>query len=211
MRERPILFRVDMVRAILEGRKNMTRRVVKPQPTGESRPLSEWSKGLAAACHDHSPDPDKLAKHSDRLKGRIFPFTTSSGGLMSPTCPYGIPGDWLWVKETFEPLTKGYSYRADGLVEKPFKQWKSSRFMPRIASRILLEITNVRVERLQDITEDGAKLEGAKPSFLDGNDIVSVVPFYRDGFMHLWNEINGPGSWDENPYVWVVSFKRINK
>lgn len=173
MKERPILFSAPMVRAILEGRKTMTRRVVKPQPPATRR-------------------------------GR--PWCSIEDLIAS--CPYGIPGDRLWVRETFRTVGGGHPiYRADD--NRIGVRWKPAIHMRRVYSRILLEITDVRVERLQDITEDGAKLEGAKPSFLDGNDIVSVVPFYRDGFMHLWNDINGPGSWDANPWVWCVSFKRL--
>ncbi len=222
MRERPILFSSPMVRAILEGRKTQTRRVVKPQPTGEPRPLSDWSRGLAEACHDHSPDANKLAAHSDRLKGHVFPFTTSSCGLMSPVCPYGHPGDRLWVRETWQPcgltelgLMQAAYYKADGKtyydpndLSKTCK-WRPSIHMPRWASRITLEITGVRVERLQDISEEDAESEAAERGHLktlNGEYIINGGS-HRCGFINLWQSIHGPGSWDANPWVWCISFQ----
>ena len=171
MKERPILFSGPMVRAILDGRKTMTRRVIK---------APRWST------------PDKA--------------------LVDFECPYGWIGDRLWVRETWAKLTPAWSenpvevrYRAD-FVPAEFAEmvrWKSSRFMPRWASRITLEITGVRVERVQDITPDDCRAEGMPH---DNNDAG-----VRYCFGQLWNTINSARGfgWDVNPWVWVVSFKRL--
>ena len=124
-------------------------------------------------------------------------------------CPYGQLGDRLWVRETWlrhsVNVPNDYLYRADhpddGTIGPAHGGWKPSIHMPRWASRITLEITDVRVERLQDISARDAWAEGITPS-------PDVDPYheYRD----LWESINGPGSWDANPWVWAVSFKRID-
>ena len=116
-------------------------------------------------------------------------------------CPYGQPGGRLWVRETFEDCESALHscvlYRADGGT--PGTKWTPSIHMPRWASRITLEITGVRVERLQDISEEDAISEG--------------TPFpcggWVGGYQKLWESIHGPGSWDLNPWVWVVEFKRV--
>ena len=128
-------------------------------------------------------------------------------------CPYGQPGDRLWVRETFRSKqqcgeTIDWTYRADcpALTEYLFP-WKPSIFMPRQASRITLEIVGVRVERLQDISDFDAYKEGAesKASRVTGPYCMSYV----EGFKQLWESINGPDSWDQNPWVWVVEFKEV--
>lgn len=221
MKERPILFKGAMVLAILDGRKTQTRRVIQPQPTGELRPISEWSRGLAAACHDHNPDADKLTEHSNRLKGKVFPFTTDSGGLMSPTCPYGQPGDKLWVREAWRTIgddgrcndvpprdlqPSPVWYEADGkaAISELVGKYRPPMFMLRWASRITLEITNVRVERLQEISNDDAFAEGIN------RPIDARYPV--DEFRALWGSINATRGfgWDVNSWVWVVEFRRIS-
>ena len=196
MKERPILFRGPMVRAILEGRKTMTRRVV-------------------------------ADKHMPLVFAAALP-------ALHESCPYGQPGDRLWVRESFQPLFadgienhwetnwktgKGYaiSYPAtDGIQEfvdaddNISSACKPSIPMPRWASRILLEITAIRVERLQDISEADARAEGA-PLELGELErlILGAKAKYRSGFVRLWQSINGEQSWHENPWVWVVEFKRV--
>ncbi len=145
MKERPILFSGEMVRAILEGRKTQTRRVIKPQP--------------------------------DNVRNSVF------------------------VKSGFE-TNHGYE------IMNGRGKWRPSIFMPRWASRINLEIVNIRVERLQDISEKDAKKEGVQPFFGRGTDPNDRHPYY-DCFHELWNSINGPGSWDLNPWVWVIEFRRV--
>lgn len=207
MKERPIRFSAPMVRAILEGRKTQTRRVVKPQPVIDRTWLGGW-------------------KHETRKA------TTALGSpLIANACPYGQPGDRLWVRETWAPRTLGAwplmdqhmkpIYRAS--EDRPeWKQiWKPSIHMPRWASRITLEVTGVRVERLQDISEADAIAEGVERTITgDGwrrycNDpeleACGLTPCASaaNSFRSLWEWINSPDSWTANPWVWVVEFRRL--
>lgn len=201
MKERPILFSAPMVRAILGGRKTVTRRVCNGQ-----RELSN--------------------EHDFRLD----------------CCPYGQPGARLWVRETHSIYPAHGQHRADGLRWGPWAglptvvlpdgtqiayfregfdrsdpgRWRPSIHMPRWASRITLEVTRVRVERLQDISEADARAEGAK--YHNGFGVGHSGWRHDDGDVHLdarsayarlWNGVNGAGSWDANPWVWVVEFKRV--
>ena len=194
MQEKPILFTAPMVRAILDGRKTVTRRLVKPQPVLE-----------------------------DAFVGGIFRQTwiykdtaDPQGWLMHNLCPYGQPGDRLWVRERFaKDITgcpNGIAYRADH--QDPYGDgpanpitWKPSIHMPRWASRITLEVAGVRVEPLQGITEEDAKAEGTTPSIV-GADLDYLK--YRAGFQALWDSINGKTyPWSANPWVWVVEFRKI--
>lgn len=193
MKERPILFSGEMVRAILDGRKTMTRRVVKPQPEQDTDCPYHIGTGI-------------------ERKAR--------------TCPYGKLGDRLWVRETWRGKEWGYDrpreviYRASDdcygnpreTTTHPDVKWTPSIYMPRWASRITLEITNVRIERLQDISEEDADFEGISSSF--GNwknytDQSVVCQTSKASFRTLWESINGPVSWGINPWVWVVEFKRV--
>ncbi|MFV0892431.1 hypothetical protein [Pseudomonas kurunegalensis] len=199
-KERPILFSGHMVRAILEGRKTVTRRPVKVQPRTKG---DIGSYGLGQPFIRH-PDPTKR----------------------NPECPYGRPGDRLWVRETHKIATgkAGDSqacvrYEADGdyqakvlplpeaIGPRTFDRTRPSIHMPRWASRILLEITAVRVELLQDITEEQAEAEGV--NFLrhvpDADETLTASQLFEC----LWSSINGDESWNGNPWVWVVEFKRI--
>ncbi|TXH90322.1 MAG: hypothetical protein E6Q78_05105 [Rhodoferax sp.] len=176
MKEHPILFSAPMVRAILAGTKTQTRRVVKPTP--------EWigKSGVLS------------------FNGRV--------GLPHAICPYGQPGDRLWVREAWNgygPFKDGMHYYYRATDQNPDStKWKPSIHMPRAASRITLEITGVRVERLQDISEADAKAEGYK-EFPGSVNQMDPVTWYQA----LWEQINGPGAWDANPWVWVVKFKRL--
>ena len=188
MKERPILFSGPMVRAILEGRKTQTRRVVK-EPYGLK---ALWFKAL--------------------------------GRPAVSQCPYGQPGDRLWVRETWQPGTWGPSYRADFTEESArrcLNPWKSCIHMPRRFSRITLEVTEVRVQRLQDISEEDAQAEGCHltASMTHGErgpGAKSWVEMPKDGFKglfrELWDSINGQRqgcAWADNPWVWAVSFRRV--
>lgn len=207
MKERPILFNGPMVSAILEGRKTQTRRIIKPQP------YAGWM-------------PDVGIYHPTIIdrEGEAFPGDPVFGAydeVDGRPCPFGQPGDRLWVRETFsesEPCHLGGRqqptiwYRADNnRPDWANRNWKPSIFMPRQLSRITLEINEIRVERLQDISEADALAEG----FLgyrasDGYDIDTfrdVEP--KQEFNNLWESINGVGSWDKNPWVWVVKFQRV--
>ena len=200
MKERPILFNAPMVRAILNRSKTQTLRIVKPQPPMGCRYEINGNHNKACCIFD-APD----------LPGGIgfCPPRGKSDHLVP--CPYGAPGDRLWVRETWatslqpenhEHAKDGYTYRADWTQEDDSLRdflWRPSIFMPRAASRITLEIETVRVERLNDIREDGAIAEGVGYA-------AYITPL--KSFKTLWNTINGPGSWDANPFVWVIEFKR---
>lgn len=183
-KERPIIFSAPMVRAILDGRKKQTRRIVKLREFGRSE-----TRGYDFIFRDR--------------RGLWNDYSVAD--LMRKVCPYGAPGDRLWVRETFglpspcrcgtcEPLNKKHvSYRADYTGERFVDRWRPSIFMPRWASRITLEIVSVRVERLNNISEEDARAEG-----------VADCAAYKI----LWNKINGPGKdWKSNPWVWVIEFK----
>jgi len=196
MKERPILFSTEMVKAILEERKTQTRRIMKPQPIHNNgwwvwegtRPKAKYNSGLTAANYP----PNKW--------------------LHPPTSPYGIPGDRLWVRETWRPtqcsMPTGwpYDYRAtaeqDGAPSDG--PWKPSIFMPREACRIMLEVTDVRIERLCDIADIDALREGV----LRGQNIFNTGEL-RAAYRKLWEQINGKGSWEKNPWVWVIEFKKL--
>ena len=199
MNERPILFSAPMVRALLAGTKTQTRRIFKPE-------RMTWDANGRYTTH---------AMRGGELS------TTGSGPFKPSSwlhyCPYGQPGDRLWVRETFARIdgqTRPWietDYKAtythgdrlgDTLGIK--KRWTPSIHMPRHASRITLEVTGVRVERLQDISEADAIAEGARNSLhLPGGR------FARENFEHLWWTIHGDGSWESNPWVWVIEFKRV--
>jgi hypothetical protein len=206
MKEYPILFSGPMVRAILEGRKTQTRRVVKPQPVGNQRIV----EGAAHLTVGMNPADD----------GGVWYATDCVNPGTEIRCPYGVPGDRLWVRETWaarsdcEPGTakaKHYlMYRAEGGdPADPMNwhdwggRWRPLIHMPRWACRLVLEITSVRVERLQDITDEDARKEG-----------VAITDYYamsrhphRSSFIDLWDSIYG--TWNLNPYVWVVEFRKV--
>ncbi|PVZ19970.1 MULTISPECIES: hypothetical protein [unclassified Pseudomonas] len=218
VKERPILFSAPMVRAILEGRKTVTRRPCKPQPSPHA--------------HTKSADGNAMGSWWETAK-------------QIQRCPYGQPGDRLWVRESFWQAgdwistypeddeghwsgSRRVHYRVDGeppnepnhhypnglrngsfSAADPHKIWRArpSIHMPRWASRILLEITEVRVERLQDISEEQAEAEGV--DFLRSIPDCDETLTARQLFECLWDSINGASAWDANPWVWAVSFRRV--
>lgn len=207
MKERPILFSSPMVRALLDGTKTQTRRVMKPQPR---RVDGGVPFGDAPAWAHAMP------------------------GSAVMRCPYGKRGDRLWVREAYrflgvhdhvpprEVSSGPVWYEAQDDVPfhpSEFGKLRPSMFMPRWASRITLEVTGVRVERLQDISEADAIAEGVDrfPGLRLDDDAAAfnrIGPFDNDSFpiaryAVLWESINGPKSWDANPWVWAVEFKRI--
>ena len=209
MKERPILFSAPMLRAILAGQKTQARRTVKPQPEW-SEPATAWT-----FCEDGHSGQGWYAYNDD------YP----EEGALFYHCPCGQPGDRLWVRETWmdlygtgiEPITGSrsrYAYRADvpsgSYGDETRKEyglkWRPSIFMPRGASRILLEIVSVRVERLNDISEADLEAEGIQ-ELIDAGVDHDGTPL--DTYRVLWESINGANSWDKNPWVWVVEFKRI--
>ena len=181
MTERPIIFSTPMILAILDGKKTMTRRVIKPQPAGhEFNGFNAFGEAIFYPRDDNSDD----------------------AGLRR--CPFGQPGDKLWVRETWRTLTEGIEYRADW-VDPPRGIWKSPIFMPRLASRITLEIAAIRVERIQDITEEDIRYaEGClyTPWLPSGDPLV---------FQNVWDSLNAKRGygWEKNPFVWVIEFRRL--
>ncbi|HEE5245290.1 TPA: hypothetical protein R7J74_003205 [Klebsiella pneumoniae] len=219
MTERGMIFNADMVRAILDGRKTQTRRPIKWKQTrfteiGEREDGSKWpwSEDAERACDFWHP------------------------------CPFGAVGDRIWVRETFQGPLFDYDlmdnyckdptpfekpefcvYKADGVPAPEFYDaddelhccWRPSIHMPRWASRILLEITDVRVERLNAISEEDARAEG----IIDGGCLncgepepcgcANPEPDATDAFAYLWQSIYGQDNWNANPWVWVIEFKRV--
>lgn len=189
-KERPILFSAPMVRAILDGSKTQTRRIVK-NATGQF-----WNHtGYRIVMRDG------------------FTFWETHGGIPNKygpaiPCPYGKPGDRLWVRETWQevawpPTGPRFVYNADGDASPD--RWRPSIHMPRAVSRITLEVESVRVERLNDCSLDDALSEGVS----DRDPSTGAWQNPKEQYADLWETINGPGSWEANPWVWVVTFKRI--
>lgn len=206
-KERPILFSTEMVQRIIDGRKTQTRRIIKPQPvlfpTGW-----QYGKGYKNSCSaSASPATDILFIYG---------------------CPYGRRADRLWVRETwnqiFNGITDEYIYAATDNDVFSETKWRPSIHMPRAACRLLLEITDVRVEQLQDINRADAIAEGLHFTISNGGPNIYYDNYHTGrwldpemlnnpigSFRTLWEKINGPGSWDANPWVWVISFKKIEK
>jgi hypothetical protein len=200
MTERPILFNGAMVRAVLAATKTQTRRIWK-MPRGCS-----WYDTLGGEHEGHIQDDEG-------------PWC---GSVDEVRCPYGRPGDRLWVRETwgYNPDHPGRiasaCYRADPGHEHDGIRWTPSIHMPRAASRISLEVTGIRVERLQDISETDALAEGIVSlphlngfGLPDGSHFHAADP--RQSYFSLWEAINGLGSVEANPWVWAVSFRRIEE
>ncbi len=243
MKERPILFKAPMVRAILEGRKAQTRRVVKPHLNDCGHFLHSGNVDLA---HKQIAEWREQNGHWFGLSG----YTT----LANAACPYGQPGDRLWVRENHcfldvvksamsrFPLGAGkfgpdvwnlnveyqdgteHEVSVEGVKPKQTRQrgeikWRPSIHMPRWASRILLEVTCVRVERLSDISRVDAEAEGVGLRRVSETDYRWIDYSHKDeghtfgdprhSFWSLWKSINGEKSHDANPWVWVVEFKRV--
>ncbi len=227
MKDRPILFSGAMVRALLAGTKVQTRRVVKLP--ADARGVRYWATPSGRSQPGYA-DPgvnwwNDAGNHLDR-------------------CPYGQPGDRLWVREAFrittntmdearaltEDIMSGTAidwkadsvdrFVAEGLDREAaeamhnFERWRPSIHMPRWASRITLEITGVRVERLNDISEADARAEGIEEGsgdfagcFWCGASMSGTTA--KECYSRLWEQINGPGSWAANPWVWVIEFRRV--
>lgn len=195
-KERPIIFSAPMVRAILEGRKTVTRRIVK------------WPAWANA---------EDAGQQAALVRDRALSFYRDGRPIKILRCPFGAPGSQLWVREQFS-----YSYGTGVEDRSPCWYWADGQpdygdwsrpapsiYMPRWASRITLEVTGVRVERLQEISFEDAKAEGVEfwrhVETLKG---LAACSQHRYEFEDLWTSINGRGSWDANPFVWVIEFKR---
>lgn len=221
MKERPILFDGQMVRAILDGRKTQTRRICKNEVYANGYMFD----GHDFLCHNDYLPPSAMLM--DVRRGRIE-YTTSDLEGWATECPFGLPGYRLWVRETFchkwddsRGYLDEYWYRAtsqnvehvDGDYKSP---WIPSIHMPRRASRILLEIVSVRVERLNDISEADAEAEGCAQAGIETGQVLETsapveIGSYAAAFCDLWESINGTGSWGDNPYVWAIEFRRIEQ
>lgn len=202
IKEKPILFNGDMVRAILDGRKTQTRRVVNPMG-------GEQKKWLTPDLINKVPHGEIInggwqMHHPKAGENHMGVHVENNSPLGWIKCPFGAVGGNLWVRETFQlwdVWDDGIIYRADNEKYDGLGKWKPSVHMPRWASRIQLEITDIRVERLQDISNDDV--------FAEGIDMWKCgIP--KLGFFDVWQSINGAKSWDANPWVWVVEFKRLN-
>lgn len=252
IRERPILFSAPMVRAILEGRKTQTRRMVK----NEFGVCAEcFASPITAVPHNEGDGGMGIFGDDPYLRVAACSHAGDLAGGRT-RCPYGVPGERLWVKETFAAEREeqagtgavrwtyvdgwekkiGALYRADGIREY-VGRWRPSIHMPRCLSRIDLEVTGVRIEKLHAITEADATAEGCTASVwetwtaydpdTEGYPSFFIEPTAEDGidpatvkhhrsertalfaFERLWRDINGGASWDANPWVWVVEFKRV--
>ena len=203
MIERPILFSGPMVRAILEGRKTQTRRVV------------ALPKGAQPCNEDNDFELDGTPEWPHAISRR-------SGCLAPLECPYGVPGDRLWVRETWRSIAlrgrggdiEQFMYRASIPFDVDVWKWKPGIHMPRHACRLVLEMTTVRVERLQEIGQQDVFAEGLHNAQQNeyekkmGHRLSS-----QDCYRHLWNSLNAKRGygWDKNPYVWVIEFKRVDR
>ncbi|MGR5294779.1 hypothetical protein ACPV5U_08735 [Vibrio mediterranei] len=214
MKTIPMLFQTELVEALLDGRKTVTRRPVK-------------------TCYERG-------MNGPVVRGKDGTVSVLSFAPIARLCPFGNVGDLIYVRETFMPdpdtdhdawdehelsyfewagcdsspqflpnalkTTEHCLYKANGPIDG---KWTPSIHMPRWASRLTLKVTDVRIERVQDITEDQAKSEGIAPGFTNEFGKCPVVPNYRDGFCRTWNKIYN--DWQLNPYVWVIEFEVIHQ
>jgi len=211
MKERPILFSGPMVRAILDGRKTQTRRVVRPKKYKYEMAVDDWMNDRRTFAD--GTDPNDRYLHIPCLSADDEGMK-DDGVVRREYCPYGQPGDRLWVREThFQTVDNEHHERPSvSYAEEESKlypgHWRKvpSIFMPRWASRITLEITAVRVERVKEISQSDAEAEGI-PGCRDHLKNVHAVEWFKS----LWDSINAKRgfSWESNPWVWVVEFKRI--
>ncbi|EJK8055626.1 hypothetical protein NO575_000601 [Klebsiella pneumoniae] len=218
MKERGMIFNGEMVRAILDGRKTQTRRIMKPQPEPCPRGGHWW--------------PSNVFKTMLHVEDEMQNGKGGWGGLVGDACPFGDVGDRIWVRETWAeagasaPDLKLYRANYPEHVPSIYEnvppaeeiRWTPSIHMPRTASRIQLEITDVRVERLNAISEEDAEAEGIDMEALyDSQDCYDCIadhnmtgrPTVTGAFKYLWDSIYGEEGWKSNPWVWVIEFKRV--
>lgn len=255
MKERGMIFNTEMVRAILDGRKTQTRRIMKVQPSEDFTPMN-MALETDYKARWYTPGVVDKDGYLQPASKEVFGVSNENEGY---SCPFGAVGDRIWVRETWGvvsheldedgriqpwtpdrpataihemPFGNGYYsghaiYAADGDFtwgdddgyEDGRSCWKPSIHMPRAASRILLEITDVRVERLNAISEEDAEAEGIDMEALyDSQDCYDCIadhnmtgrPTVTGAFKYLWESIYGADSWKFNPWVWVIEFKVVN-
>lgn len=197
MKERPILFSSEMVNAILHGTANT-----------KAKTQTRRTKGLEKI--NHNPDEWEFAELCGTAETPLFLMELKSMEFLprntAVSCPYGEKGDRLWVRETWATLDHGYYviYKADlddwsHMDSDPEHKWKPAIHMTRKASRITLEIQDIRVQRLQDITDADAIAEG----------VAARNYSAKEGYLELWDSIHGKDAHTLNPFVWVIDFKRL--
>lgn len=205
-KERPIIFDAESIKRIVDWRKKQTRRVIASPRHMRHETLHD---AMTYAARDGVGD----WVFSDFAMSLEFVLKAYPGGN-GIRCPYGYPGDRLWVREVWTQFMDGMAYRAD---TTPFSEeqrkaygvrWRSPIHMPRTASRLLLEITDIRVERLQSISDADAKAEGVK---LFERTTTHYAGMWRDAFAERWDAINAKRgyTWKMNPWVWVIEFKLV--
>lgn len=250
MKERGMIFNGEMTRAILDGRKTQTRRIMKVQPSEDFTPMN---MALETDYKARWYTPGVVGKdgYLQPASKKVFGVSNENEGY---SCPFGAVGDRIWVRETFQGPLFDYDlmdsyckdptpfekpefcvYKADGVPTPEFYDaddelhccWRPSIHMPRWASRILLEITDVRVERLNAISPEDAESEGLERTNFTGFGDEPGLPSYPEpdvyfdplkkqwkeyppeAFAGLWESVYGEGSWQANPWVWVIEFKRV--
>ena len=223
-KERPILFNAEMVQAILSGRKTQTRRIMKVQPSEHFHPQTIHG-AMDFTAHWYTPGVIDKDGYLQPARKDVFGVADEDEGY---TCPLGAVGDQLWVRECFRVHSLATDvatlvYRASERhswteqtrrvpvsdCNKPLspEKWTPSLHMPRWASRINLLITGVRVERLQDISEQDARAEGC--AYGKGNGEIDLAVRPENHFPTLWASIYGADGWQANPWVWVIEFERM--
>ncbi|HBY0080846.1 TPA: hypothetical protein MIM91_22720 [Klebsiella pneumoniae] len=232
MKERGMIFNAEMVRAILDGRKTQTRRIMKAQPSEDFTPMN---MALEADYKARWYTPGIVDKdgYLQPAGKEVFGVANENEGY---SCPFGAVGDRIWVRETWaryniDQDSHDMAYRATIPEDWPESgRWRPSIHMPRWASRITLEITDVRVERLNAISEQDAQSEGVHTEVWDQTVVarnyaaideffqfwsedmphyVEMNQLYRSSFRSLWESIYGAENWQANPWVWVIEFKRV--
>ena len=227
VKERPMLFSGPMVRAILDGRKTQTRRVVKGGPFYPGIEKFEFTLHPFAPSTFRGTPAEGVRVAPEKKVWVAIDFCDNEIGILGD-CPYGVPGDRLFVKEDWylHPAMMDdadfYIYRANPPHWASRVEWKPAKTMPSEASRIIIEVTNVRVERLQDISEDDARAEGIR--VLPMQDVSDPSAWWQSApgthqartaqgaFCLLWDSIAKSGqTWDDNSWVWVIEFRRVEE
>lgn len=193
MKERPILFSTEMINAILDGRKTQTRRIVKPQP-GKS--YCTKCGEIIEICECEFDGDEKANKHTKTIT------------VENAKNKFGVTGDILWVRESWNSIYGNYFYKADQTkFDKEHTTWRPSIHMPREACRIKLRITDIEISKVQNIGTFDLLREGMTTKL---RDYAAELDLYNQ-FSQLWDKLNKQRgySWESNPFVWVISFEKL--